>query len=188
MQADSSRTPDSMLVGEGVFNSVDGFNQASEGRLNRLLRSPLHTFAAKDVFIFLHSKVPILKSFELFWNLSGDQLVSVGPKSIIQLLQTEFTSFPFSAAVEVFKLVQQKVVSDVSLQDVAPLDSNLVQEWSNSEVPSLSKSLSFRSGAAHSFVAPNPTGSPSGIEKIARVENLDLLDMNANDVFVFFGF
>ena len=65
MQTDSSRTPDSMFVGEGVFNSVDGFNQASEGRLNRLLRSPLHTFAPKDVFIFLHSKVPILKWFRV---------------------------------------------------------------------------------------------------------------------------
>ncbi len=113
---------------------------AVEARLFRIDKTPLQDLQAVDVFAFLSSKVSDLRAFENSWRLSGLQLISFMPQNFIRALQLEFLSFPFSLGAEIFKVVQNKIISDNSstsaeeIQNV--LDRGVVDAWVNSQVPS----------------------------------------------------
>ena len=115
MQSDSQPTPRdtgavSDLIDE-VANSVDGYARPGDlARLGRIEKTPLCVMNPKDTFLFLSSKIPALQAFELVWTFQGAQLFSIGPDAFIRQLQNEYLNFPFSVGVEVYKLVQQKII------------------------------------------------------------------------------
>jgi len=84
------------------------------------------------------SAIPSISAYEATWTFSGNQLVTIGPELFVRAIQVEHFAFPFSAAVEIFKIVQRKVVSDVSLSNynLNPVDPALVQKWFDAIVPS----------------------------------------------------
>jgi hypothetical protein len=146
-------------------NSVEGFAAAAlAARCERFDKTLLQDLSAKDVFQFLASSIPKLQSFESIWTFTGADLVSIDPKLFVRALQLEYSSFPFSIAVEVYKLVQHKIITDVSNSDGKPgnLSSEVVQQWSNASVPSFQQALSnIPENSAQVSVAANfPNQTP----------------------------
>jgi hypothetical protein len=139
MQPGSSNTPGGPPAADQVFNSVEGFQAVDRnGRLTRIDKTPLHELSPKDAFLLMVSAIPSISAYESTWTFSGNQLVTIGPDLFVRAIQVEYFAFPFSAAVEIFKIVQRKVVSDVSLSNYNsnPVDSALVQKWFDAIVPS----------------------------------------------------
>jgi hypothetical protein len=141
----SSLTPtDAPAVDIGQPNSVEGYaTLESAARIKRISETLLQNLTAQDVFFYLVSKVPSIRSFGQVWNFSGADLISIDPKLFVRVLQTEYSSFPFSAGVEVYKLVQQKIISDVSISEGQPsnLSVEVVQLWSDTPVPTFQQAL-----------------------------------------------
>jgi hypothetical protein len=126
-------------------NSVEGFNAAAlAARQEMFDKILMQDLSSKDMFQFLVSSIPKLQPFESIWTFSGADIVSIDPKLFVRALQLEYASFPFSIAVEVYKLVQQKVITDVSNSQGQPgnLSSEVVQQWLTASVPSFQQALS----------------------------------------------
>ena len=134
MSHGSTFTPrDAPAVVLGQPNSAEGHQaNVKAARLSRIAETLLQSLSAEDVFYFIVSKVPAIHSFEAVWSFTGADLVSIEPKNFVRALQTEFPTFPFSAGVEVYKLVQQKIITDVSISQDQPsnLSTEVVQSWS----------------------------------------------------------
>jgi hypothetical protein len=144
MFSGSTATPSSNSARLPSANSVEGFEAANvAARINRLEKTLLQDLSVEDMFFFLSSRIPALRIFESVWNFSGADIVSIDPKLFVRALQLEFVSFPFSAGVEVYKLVQQKIITDVSMSEGQPknLGSEVVQLWSDNPVPSFQQAL-----------------------------------------------
>jgi hypothetical protein len=141
----SSITPTDAPAGDsGQPNSVEGYSALeSAARNRRISETLLQSLTAQDVFQFLVSKIPTLRSFEQVWTFSGADLISIDPKVFVRALQIEYPSLPFSAGVEVYKLVQQKILSDVSISEGQPsnLSVEVVQNWSDTPVPTFQQAL-----------------------------------------------
>jgi hypothetical protein len=141
----SSKTPnDAATIGVGQANSAEGHAALVDAeRVRRISETLLQNLSAKDVFFFLGSKLPALQAYEAVWTFTGADLVSIDPKSFVRALQTEYNSFPFSVGVEVYKLVQQKILADVSISEGMPsnLSLEVVQSWSDTPVPTFQQAL-----------------------------------------------
>jgi hypothetical protein len=141
----SSFTPsDASAVANGqLIYAEENASLELAARNKRISETLLQNLAAQDVFYFLASKIPMMRSFEQVWTFSGADLISIDPRLFVRALQTEYFSFPFSAGVEVYKLVQQKILSDVSISEGQPsnLSVEVVQMWSDTPVPTFQQAL-----------------------------------------------
>ena len=148
MFSSSTSTPtdaSAVELGQVPPNSAEGhLANVKAARRSRIANTLLQSLSSQDVFFFLASEVPAIHSFEAVWSFTGADLVSIEPKNFVRVLQTEFPTFPFSAGVEVYKLVQQKIITDVSISEGQPsnLSTEVVQSWSENPVPSFQQALS----------------------------------------------
>lgn len=136
---------------------------ANAERLAVIENMKLSEMQSGELFQFLLSKIPGIKIYEAVWLLSGAQLAAFPPSSFVRALQMEFLSFSFSLGVEIFKIVQKKIVDDHQTkitsgaegQDVA--DTGAVNAWANAAVPSIHNSL----GSAIDFNSINSNATSS---------------------------
>jgi hypothetical protein len=157
----------------GQQNSVEGFAAIAAANLKRRVSTTLlQNLSAEDVFQFLVSEIPALRSFESLWTFSGADLVSIEPKSFIRTLRTEYQSFPFSVGVEVYKLVQQKILSDVSMSEGQPsnLSTDVVQSWSDAPVPSFQQAFLATPEFGTQFI-PSVAAHPNPFQFFANFPN-----------------
>jgi hypothetical protein len=167
----SAATP--MDRGPNYSNSADGHQSLVDCEI--FSNSLLQEVSAKDVFSFLASKIPGLRAFENFWTFSGADLVSIDPKLFVQALQLEYSSFPFSVGVEVYKLVRQKIISDSanSVGQPGNLSSEVVANWTESTIPSFQQALAAAPSLPNGPQAsPNFQNQPQFVPDFARLGQL----------------
>jgi hypothetical protein len=179
-------TPRDASVFVAGSNSVEGFAAIAEAeRTQRISKTLLQDLSTKDVFQLLVSGVPSIRIFESVWTFSGADLVSIDPKLFIRVLQTEFASFPFSVGVEVYKLVQQKIISDVSISEGQPsnLSMEVIQTWSDTPVPTFHQALNESSDVISRSFASNPVQFASNVSnQFQNVSNFSNPFQNVSNV------
>ena len=96
----------------------------------------LQAMQPSEVFLFLVSRIPGLRMFEPVWSLSGAALMAFKPQTFVHALQLEFLSFPRTLAVEVFKVIQKKIMDQAQVTSTDDssnaIDGFDFSAWSNS--------------------------------------------------------
>jgi hypothetical protein len=132
-------------------------------------QSLFHLMSPEAVFKFLSAKIPGIRVFRNVWQISGRQLLSFEPQSLIRALQVEFMSFPFSVGVEVFKLVQARLAEEISVVNnaglVHPFDEDLLSSWATAAVPSVHNFLA-KSNIENVLEPQTPGPLPAGVPQI----------------------
>jgi hypothetical protein len=119
--------------------------------LQRLANLNLFEMSSEDCFSFIAHSVPFIKQFERSWRIPGSKFADFHPSVVIPNIQLEFPFIPRSAALEILRCVQTKIVNDwnrvPSDEEVdTRIRPEVVPEWINFELPAL--------------VIPNPEPSP----------------------------